>query len=178
MNEPSIQLPDFLLADLYRHSIVMVGDEPLAEKKQPEKTQATAPAANRQWFLGSNLRKITLLVTEKEAVYLQDESLQFLSNILGACKLNLGDVAIVNLHNDPVDYLFLKEKLEPSFLLFFGVNAQQVQLPFTVPHYQVQQYDGRQFLLAPSLNLMLGDSQESKLEKSKLWVSLKKMFRL
>jgi hypothetical protein len=175
MNEDNIQLPDFLIADLYKHSIVLAGDEPRTERKQPKKD---VPAAGRQWYLGSNLQKITLLVSEKEAVYLQDDSLRFLSNILGACKLNLGDVAIVNYHNDPVDYTFLKEKLSPAFLLLFGVTAQEIQLPFSVPHYQVQKYDGRQFLLGPSLDKMLGDSQEAKLEKSKLWLSLKKMFNI
>jgi len=175
MNEENIQLPGFLIADLYRHSIVLAGNEPETERKQPGKE---VPAAERQWYLGSNLQKITLLVSEKEAVYLQDDSLQFLSAILGACKLNLGDVAIVNHHNDPIEYSFLKEKLSPAFILLFGVTAQQLQLPFTVPYYQVQKYDSRQFLLAPSLDKMLGDSQEAKLEKSKLWLCLKKMFNV
>jgi hypothetical protein len=174
MNDPNFQLPDFLIADLYKHSIVLAGDEPEKGKKQPAKAQKAA----RQWYLGSNLQKITLLVTEKEAVYLQDDSLEFLSSILSACKLNLGDVAIVNHHNDPVDYNFLKENLSPACLLLFGVTAQQVQLPFSVPHYQVQKYDGRQFLLAPPLTAMLGASQEAKLEKSRLWLSLKKMFNI
>jgi hypothetical protein len=174
MNNPNFQLPDFLIADLYKQSIVLAGDEPETGKKQPEKAKTAA----RQWYFGSNLQKITLLVTEKEAVYLQDDSLEFLSSILSACKLNLGDVAIVNHHNDPVDYNFLKENLSPTCLLLFGVTAQQVQLPFTVPHYQVQKYDGRQFLLAPPLTAMLGASQEAKLEKSRLWLSLKKMFNI
>jgi hypothetical protein len=175
MNDEKIQLPGFLIADLYKNSLVITGDEPVAEKKIPK---AKGQAIDRQWYLGSNLQKITLLVNEKEAVYLQDDSLQFLSNILGACKLNLGDVAIVNYHNDQVDYTSIKEKLSPNYLLLFGVTAQQVQLSFTVPHYQVQKYDGCQFLLAPPLDTMLGNTQEAKLEKSKLWLSLKKMFNI
>lgn len=175
MNSEKTQLPDFLIADLYKNSLVIADDEPKAGKTVP-KTEK--PTTKRQWFLGSNLRKITLLVNEKEAVYLPDASLQFLSAILGACKLNLGDVAIVNHHNDPVAYDFLKEKLSPAFLLLFGVTAQQVRLPFTVPNYQVQQYDNCQFLLAPSLDSMLGESQEAKLEKSRLWLCLKKMFNI
>ncbi len=135
-------------------------------------------AVERQWYLGSNLQKIVLLVDQKDTVYVNDESLQFLSNILGACKLNLGDVAIVNYHNEPVNYLFVKENTSPRNLVLFGVTAQQVQLPFTVPNYQVQKYDNCQFLLAPSLETMLGDTQEAKLEKSKLWLSLKKMFNI
>ncbi len=175
MNDDKIQLPGFLIADLYKDSLVVTGDEAGTEKKIP-KTERQA--IERQWFLGSNLQKITLLVSEKEAVYLQDDCLQFLSAILGACKLNLGDVAIVNHHNDPVDYSFLKEKLSPNFLILFGVTAQQLQLPFTVPYYQVQKYDNRQFLLCPPLTMMLGETQEAKLEKSKLWLCLKKMFNV
>jgi len=173
MNPDNIQLPDFLIADLYRHSIVIVDEGPAAEETTPK---AGKPITERQWYLGSNLQKITLMVNEKQAVYLQDDSLQFLSAILAACKLNLGDVAIVNYHNDPVNYNFLKENLSPRFLWLFGVTAQQIQLPFTVPHYQVQQHDNCNFLLAPSLATMLGSTQEAKLEKSKLWLCLKKMF--
>ena len=175
MNEENIHLPGFLIADLYKSSLVIADDEPKTEKKMP-KTEK--PTTERQWYLGSNLQKITLFVSEKDAVYLQDASLQFLSNILGACKLNLGDVAIVNYHNDPVDYSFLKEKLSPNYLLLFGVTAQQVKLSFTIPHYQVQKYDNCQFLLCPSLDTMLSNTQEAKLEKSKLWLCLKKMFNV
>jgi hypothetical protein len=175
MNDENIQLPGFLIADLYKNSLIIAGDESKTEKEIPKTVKDTPP---RQWFLGSNLRKITLLVNEKEAVYLQDDALQFLSAILGACKLNLGDVAIVNYHNDAVDYAFLKENLSPGFILLFGVTAQQLILPFTIPNYQVQKYDNCQFLLCPPLDKMLGESQQAKLEKSKLWLCLKKMFNV
>ncbi len=173
MNSEDNLLPGFVLADLFRSSLVIMEDEPKLQKEQP---QTVLAHTERQWYLGSNLRKITLLVNEKDAVYLTDESLQFLSSILGACKLNLGDVAIVNHHNDPVKYTFLKEKLEPAHLILFGVTTKEVQLPFMVPHYQVQKHDNRSFLLAPALTTMLGNSQEAKLEKSKLWICLKNMF--
>ena len=175
MNSENIQLPDFLIADLYKNNLVMADNEPKAGKKIPEPEK---PVTNRQWYLGSNLQKITLLVSEKEAVYLHDDSLQFLSSILSACKLNLGDVAIVNHHNDPVDYAFLKQNLSPSFLILFGVTAQQVKLSFTIPNYQVQKYDNCQFLLCPALERMLRSTKEAKLEKSKLWLCLKKMFNV
>lgn len=173
MNTAKNQLPGFLLADLFKNSLVIVEEGATTAKKSPK---PVTPAAERQWYLGSNLRKITLLVDEKEAGYLPDESLQFLSSILGACKLNLGDVAIVNYHNDPVSYSFLKENLSPQFLILFGVTAKQIKLPFTVPHYQVQKHDNCSFLLAPPLETLLGDDQQAKLEKSKLWLCLKNMF--
>lgn len=175
MNEDKIQLPGFLIADLFKNSLVIAENEHILDLNLP---YTEMQPINRKWYLGSNLRKITLFVNEKEAVYLLDDSLQFLTVILGACKLNLGDVSIINFQNDPIDYQLIKEKLSPNYLLLLGVTAQQVKLPFTVPHFQVQKYDNCQFLLAPSLEKMLGNSQEAKLEKSKLWLCLKKMFNV
>lgn len=173
MKEDNFQLPDFLIADLYKNSLVIADDEPGTAEKKPENGKILT---ERQWFLGSNLRNITLLVDEKEAVYLKDDALQFLSSILGACHLNLGDVAIVNHFTDPVSYSTLKEQLKPAFLIAFGIKAQAIQLPFTIPNYQIQNYDQCQFLLSMPLESMLKNTQEAKLEKSKLWLCLKKMF--
>jgi len=119
-----------------------------------------------------------ILVNDIEAVYLRDEWLQFLSNILGACKLNLGDVAIVNHANNPMFFTDFQQQLAPQYFLLFDVPTQNIKLPFTVPFYQLQQFGNTQFLLAPSLALMLGNSEAVKMEKSKLWLSLKKMFNI
>lgn len=172
-----IQLPDFILADWYKDALVILNDvqpsnkivEPLAEPLQikPEKI-----------FLGDNKKGVVIVVKETEAVYLNDESLQFLSNILGACKLNLGDVAIVNHHSQTLQYSILKELLQPNYLLLFDVDAKDINLPFTLPNYQLFPYDKCNFLTVPSLQKMLGNTQEAKLEKSKLWLSLKKMFNI
>jgi len=175
MNSENSPLPGFVLADLFKNSLVIMDNEQKAVKEKPKKAIVSA---DRQWYLGSNLRNITLIVNEKDAVYLPDDALQFLSSILGACKLNLGDVAIVNHHNDPLNYISLKEKLQPGFLILFGVSAQQIELPFTVPNFQVQKYDNCSFLLAPPLASMLGNGPEAKLEKSKLWLCLKNMFSI
>jgi len=176
MNTENYQLPDFLIADMYKHSLVILPDgQPALKKTKDEPDQ---PIQKKELYLGTNKKYITLVVNEKEAVYLKDESLQFLSAILGACKLNLGDVAIVNYEKDPLSYAALKEKLSPQFLLLFDVSAKQINLPFTVPFYQVQQYDNCQLLFAPSLETMLGNTQDAKLEKSRLWLSLKKMFSI
>lgn len=177
MDQDIIQIPGFLIADLYKHSIVVVKGEPISEPvTQPIITHPEKNATDRKWYLGSNLQKITIVVSEMQAVYLQDEALAFLSSILGACKLDLGDVAIVNHHSDPLEYTLLKKKLAPRNLFLFGVNATALRLPFTVPNYQVQRHDNCNFLLAPALDAMLGNSQSAKLEKSKLWLCLKKIF--
>lgn len=190
MGSERLQLPDFVLADLYKSSLVVTENttQPVVERTPPveppvvERSPAPAPPAEKrivkQEFLGNNEKQITILVNNDSDVYLNDIHLNFLSNILIACKLNLGDVAIVNLHRTPVDHAQLKEWTQPRYLLAFHVDPSLIRLPFTLPHYQVQQYDQCSLLFAPSLTTMEGDSKEAKLEKSKLWLSLKKMFNL
>lgn len=171
MNFTNLQLPDFLLADLYKDVLVELKNEEPVKKKEVK-------TATQQWFLGENKKHVVIVVKDEESVYLRDEWLNFLSAILSACKLNLGDTAIVNYTKTNCVYEELSEKLSPKFLLLFDVTAKEIQLPFTVPHFQVQQYNNCNFLLSPALENMLGNAQEAKLEKSKLWLSLKKMFNV
>jgi len=148
----------------------------LNEAETNNKKQKIQPS--QKWFLGENKKNVVIAVKDEEAVYLRDEWLQFLSTILGACKLNLGDVAILNYAKTNYSYSELTEKLAPEFLLLLDISAKEIQLPFTVPNYQIQQYNNCKFLLSPSLEIIQGESQEAKLEKSKLWLSLKKMFNI
>ncbi|SJZ96095.1 hypothetical protein [Sediminibacterium ginsengisoli] len=213
MSGDKVQLPDFLLAELYKSSLVVLDDvegralatvaaprppapdpvvaaavppspvvnvrsTPAVEVPVPAVIPANVPASEKLSFLGNNGKNILILVSDPASVHLNDEALQFLSAILGACKLNLGDVAIINAQHNDISYDYLKSQMQPKQLLLFGIDTRLVQLPFVVPQYQVQAYDKCQFLLAPPLSAMLGNSQEAKLEKSKLWLSLKKIFGL
>jgi hypothetical protein len=176
MSQPA-KLPPALLASIYKNHLIR--GEKLVQAIPETKLQKEEPESkNRQWFLGSNLQKITLLVSEKEAVHVSDASLQLLTALLGACRKNLGDVAIVNLAAYPMDYEMIKTKLSPATLILFGITAESISLPFTIPDYQVQSYDQRQLLLAPALSRFIGESPEARLEKSKLWLCLKKIFNL
>lgn len=132
----------------------------------------------KQWYLGNNGKKVTILIKEADVAFINDQHLQFLSNILNACKLNLGDIALVNHLNNALVYADLKQKLQPKFIIAFDLQTKEIQLPFTIPNYQVQLHDNCKFLFATSLKTMEGDSQEAKQEKSKLWASLKNMFQL
>lgn len=175
MATANFQLPDFVLSDLYKSQLVVIG-ESVIEGNLPQKKQSEKVV--KPEFLGDNRKNICILVKEEHAVYLNDNALQFLSSILVACKLNLGDVAIVNFQNTPFDFSAIKSWLQPKFLLVFDIPAAALQLPFDLPNYQVQAYDQCALLFAPSLHLMSDDSREAKLEKSKLWLSLKNMFNL
>jgi hypothetical protein len=185
------QLPDFVLADLFPSNLVLVEASirtaPASDHTRnippPEpilSSAYTGPLKERpeKWYLGNNGKKISILVHEPEAAFLSEESLDFLTKILGACKLNMGDVAVINIARYQAQFLEIKQELNPKTCLLFNVTAPAVKLPFTVPYYQVQEYGGCKFLMAPNLSHYYGDNAESKLEKTKLWASLKLIFNL
>ncbi|MEO0065389.1 MAG: hypothetical protein RI983_715 [Bacteroidota bacterium] len=199
------QLPDFVLAQLYPSSLVIVESD--MAKPTPEKDQAKMktsgnsennpnlpttltnelPVSIQQqplkerpenWYLGKNVKKITILVHEADVVFLNDAHLDFLTKILGACKLNMGDVSVINTARYLALFSEIKKELTPSTCILFGVKTSDIQLPFIIPDYQIQQYDQCKFLAAPAFAKFTGDSPEAKLEKTKLWVSLKTLFNI
>lgn len=123
-------------------------------------------------FLGENKKNIVVLTHYNEAVYLPDEHLAFLTTILNACKINLGDVAVINIAHIATDYRELKNQLKTQKALLFEVEPAQIQLPVSFPHFQVQSFDGCQYLLSPSLDKLEND----KGLKGKLWTSLQRLF--
>lgn len=176
MGFTNLRLPEHVIASLYKDDLVVMDSiKNKAPVPAPAKTEA---APEKPLFLGSNLQHIVILVNDSNAVHVDDAALSFLTNIIQACKKNLGDVAIVNLAHHALGYAELKAKLSPKYLLLFDIAPSSIQLPFTVPNYQLQLYDGCQFLFAGNMLSMIPDTQEAKLEKSKLWLSLKKMFNL
>ena len=60
----------------------------------------------------------------------------------------------------------------------FNVAGTDIQLPFTMPHYQVQQYGGCAFMTAPADTLAEITSDTLKAEKRKLWEKLKQIFNI
>jgi len=184
MSLEKIQLPNFLLADLFKNTLVEIAEKediiPISNEtiSIQNNTPNTSFINDKKWYLGDNKKKITIVVNDVEAVFLKDEWLQFLTNILGACKLNMGDVAIVNFAQTPINFTTLQETTQPAFLIVFDVAIKDLQIPFTIPNYQVQTFNNCNFLSAPSLGVMLGEGEIVKAEKTKLWMSLKKLFNI
>jgi len=166
------QLPGFVLAELFSKSLV------IAEDSTQHKLIQKHTQRSENWFLGNYEKKIIVLTNDTENSYADDPGLQFLNGILAACKLDLAHIALINLNRHSVTYSQLKKEMRPQFLLLFGVSATQIELPFVMPEYKVQDYDHCSILIAPALQTLNRDSEEVKKEKSKLWHSLKKMFNL
>ena len=113
------------------------------------------------------------MVCKKNVAFLEDDELDFLASILLACKLNLSDVAIVNVHTlNVATYRSIIAQLKCKVLLMFDVIPDAIDLPFNFPYFQVQQFDQCTYLSAPDLKSIETD----KTLKTHLWNCLKKLF--
>lgn len=179
------QLPDFVLAGLYKNSLVITGDiEPTHTKTALQVTENSAPAApettqaaEKKWYLGDNKKGIVIVAADDNAVFINDEWLDTLGKMLGGLQINFGDTAIVNMRTKPVSFTMLKQQLNARHVIMFGLDPLQLGLPFTMPYYQLQNYAGCTLLSAPVSTLVAANAttDEVKAEKRKLWDSLKRM---
>src|SRR6478736_5030495 len=99
----NIQLPDFVLAGLYKDSIVLAEEKIVKPKKVQEqitnkkiKDDLEEKPLIKKWFLGDNKKNITILLKDPSSVHINEGWLGTLTKLLAACKLNIGDTAIVN----------------------------------------------------------------------------------
>lgn len=174
MSFKDIQLPDILLADLYKSDIVVLEGNTSTPKKV-KKEAAVQPVKN---YLGNNQKNVCVLVNDDANIHIDDESLAFLTSVLGACKLTIADVAIVNLANTTTDVTTLAETLKPVQCIMFNVTTQQINLPFTIPLYQVQNFNNCKYVMAPATQIFINKDDYAVSEKRKLWASLKNMFNI
>ena len=176
MSLNNIQLNPSLLADMYRTSLVETKEARRKEKKQapPAIETDTKDTKAAHWkHLGEYKKNVLIVVRYNHVPYLPDEQLNFLTSVLGACKLNLGDVAIVNAaHGAPALYKDLQKKFKSSFTILLGLTPEELEMPLSFPEFQVQAFNNCIFLHTPVLEVLETD----KILKSKLWVCLKKMF--
>ncbi|MEO7984106.1 MAG: hypothetical protein ABI688_08490 [Bacteroidota bacterium] len=170
-----IKLTASLVADLYTTSLIEDETTVLLKKLTADPATAETTTIIPWKSLGGNGKKILLIVNANDVVHVPDNELSFLTGILAACKLSLADVAIVNLHHYPgASYKELTSFFSSKIVLLFDTEPAAFGLPMNFPHYQIQPFAGNSFLYSPSLKELEND----RVEKSKLWVSLKRLFNL
>jgi hypothetical protein len=148
-----------------------------AAAQQPSVQQSPAAKGGGTYkVLGNNKRHISVVVDFPNEVFVAEGDLQFLTKMLGACKLNLADVAIVNHATSEIAIGPLKEQLNPQHVLLFGVEPSAIQLPISFPAFKEQAYAGTTYLFAPGLSQLNQENEEAKQAKRKLWDCLKRMF--
>ena len=180
MSLNNIQLNPGLLAEMYRNSLVETTDKRQGDKKNTSSHPphpAAEPAKDTKatgWkYLGEYKKNILIIVRYNDVTYMPNEQLNFLTSVLSACKLNLGDVAIFNIANAAsASYKDLQEKFKSRFTILLGLTPEEFQMPLSFPEFQVQPFNNCTFLHTPVLEVLETD----KVLKSKLWVCLKKMF--
>jgi hypothetical protein len=143
--------------------------------KAPAPENPQSPGAPYK-YLGNNRRHIALLVHSPGSGFLPDNQLAFLTKILEACRMTLADIAIVNNAAVPVTITELRQQLQPKTVLLFGVDPTAIKLPINFPHFKQLNYDDCTYLSSPALDQLVPNTEDSKLLKSKLWVSLKTLF--
>mgnify|MGYP003542449339 FL=1 len=177
MDLNNIELPASVVADLYQNYLVG-STEPVKEKKTKKEVIAANPIAEttKMWkSLGENKKNILIIVNSPDAVHIPDNELSFLTGVLGACKLNMADVAVVNRNNySEATYKELTSFFKSKIVFLFDIEPSAFGLPMNFPHYQIQAFAGNSFLFCPSLK----ELENNKIEKSKLWGSLKRLFNL
>ena len=162
----AIQLNPQLAADLYG-SVLVTG------LPAEEKNEAPSPTAIRQ--LGNNGKGILIVVANETETFLREAEVQFLTNILPACKLGLPDVALVNnSHGSFAGYKDASANVRSNTILLFAIDPLSFGLPLNFPHFQIQLFDKITYLYAPSLREIEAD----KTLKGKLWTALKTIFSL
>ena len=184
MSINNIQLKDLVVSQLYKDHLLASSAPPATPVPPPPSStpeahslQLTAtPAPSGYKTLGNNLRNITIVVHSPGIAFLPDDQLNVLTRMLEACRMNIGDVAIVNHAASPVVIGPLKQQLQPSFVLLFGPTPQTIGLPMDFPVFKIQAYDQCTYLTAPSLEELVRPGDESRPLKSKLWVCLKTLF--
>lgn len=177
----NIELPAVVIADLF-HSALLEQNHIIANKKSLPNLPVIDTASDtnenkvKEWkSLGSNNKKILILVDNPDAVHLPDNELTFLTGVLSACNLSLADVAILNINKNPtVAYKELTTFFSTKIVLLFDIEPSAFGLPMSFPHFQIQAFSGNSFLYSPSLKSLRND----KILKSKLWICLKRLFNL
>lgn len=174
-----IKLPAAVINELYKTALVEPAlntgvKEAAISVEKPVITWNDAIAP--EWkSLGSNEKNILIVVSNSDAVYLPDNDLNFLTGVLGACKLSLADVAVVNrFHYPEAGYKELIAYFKSRVILLLGVEPAAMGLPINFPQYQLQAFQNNTFLFTPPLE----EIEKDKLEKSKLWISLKRLFNV
>lgn len=142
----------------------------------PKQGLPTDPGFSGYKLLGNNRQQVTVVVRFPGEAFLPESHLQFLSKMIGACKLNLGDVAIVNDASVRVDMNVLKAQLQPKTVLLFGVAPEETALPLSFPTFKAQEYAGTTYLYTPPLEELNTETDDGKLLKRRLWDSLRKIF--
>ena len=166
MTIDNIQLSEFLCRNLFTNNLIGI--------KQEDKMLELLNKPKFQ-FLGLNNQHILFLVNSADDKYLAEAEMEFLINLLTACKLSVEDIALVNFAHFPdITLSALINDLKCQKILTFGISPKDLKLPFNVPEFQIQKFQNQVYLFNPNLNQIL----KNVVLKKNLWNCLKTLFAI
>ena len=176
MSLNSIKFETTDIALLFKNSLVEIN----SEKQVPQINRSSEPIApdsdpNGLKYLGENKKKALVVVRYADVTHLPEKQLSFLTKLLAACNLSIGDVAILNFqHYNSTSFDKIINCFKPKVVLLFDVEPGEFGMPMIFPPFQVQGYKDSVFVSSPSLEMIEPDKNL----KGKLWTCLKKIFNL
>ena len=138
----SITLNSGMLVSLYEHSLVDITSK-------------------------SKIKRISVIVVTKTKP--DPPQQDFLMQILNACRLEAGDLIIINLSDKKTDLENVIRNASPQYILSFG-TGDGTEL-FTMGNNE-----GRKYLNAPALEEMMLNTDTSRQMKRKTWNELRLLF--
>jgi hypothetical protein len=191
-------MPEALLAEMFAGGIVLFPEEfapaPVKQNAAPEQEkmptgtpQPTLPAsepkpvmlpaaATELNWLGKFSKQVLVVVKDPSALHINDKDLELLGKIIGAVKLSMADIALVNAATHSLEYYALQQKLPASVAFYFGIAPVEIGAPLSFPQFQVQKWNNTTFLYAPSLAELNEPTANAVALKKELWAALKKIF--
>jgi len=124
-------------------------------------------------FMGDNLKKVVVLVDYENERYIPANDKALLLKILEAVRLDLPDIALVNLHKQSdITLENLTQELKPVKIVGFGMNSL-----FTsgFPSEKIQRINETQIIYFPYSLTAVSDNIEF---KKVIWRNLKILFPL
>lgn len=158
-----IKLPISIISDLFRNCLV--------DLNIPGPSSDKPAIAITETLAGTPVD--TVVVSHSEGKSLPPQQLDFLNNIMKACKLEQSDYAIIANHQKGLpDYKATFSQFKQKQLILFGIDPSAIGLPINFPHFQVQSFQQVRYLAAPKLDVIEAD----KALKIQLWQCLKQLF--
>lgn len=174
-----LTLSPAFLAAIYPESLVDLNN-PDSVSKKADRPPSSPPIESPQpiRFQGGNKQKISFVVSDASADFMNENEMSFLLKILAACKLVLEDISLINLAKTPASFTQISDQLHPRIIFCWGVRPAKLGLSSELPDFSVSDLNGISVVPVHSRDVLQGDSKEGVELKKRLWACLKKLFTL
>lgn len=124
------------------------------------------------WKTFSKEKGMILYFSNKEQQEMPADDKAFFSKILAAIKVDIEQIAIINIDYVHLPFYEVVNKVDPKKFICLGIHPNKVQLNIDVKPYKVLHLNEREILFGHALKNIAADA----VLKKHLWVALQEMF--